>query len=305
MLYTTHFLILILPLVCALLAVAFYTLLERKLLGYIMLRKGPNKVGFMGILQPFSDAGKLFCKEVVVPRYANFIPFILCPTFVLGISLTLWVMYPFKNSELIFVCGLVQFLVISSMSVYGTMVAGWSSNSKYALLGAVRSVAQSISYEVPMSFIILCFIYGSSSFMLQEIGMFQHVIMFFFPFFPCCVLWVICILAETNRAPFDFVEGESELVSGFNVEYSGGAFAMIYMAEYSSMLFNSVISSVLFFGSNEIFMSIMCMFFVVGFVWVRGTMPRMRYDKLMKLCWTVILCVAMCVACVVMCYSFL
>nr|QHO63841.1 NADH dehydrogenase subunit 1 [Geukensia demissa] len=278
---------LFLPFIFVLLAVAFFTLLERKLLGAIMLRKGPNKVGFMGLLQPFSDAGKLFCKELVFPQYSNIVPFIICPGFMLGLSLSFWIFYPFMSLETLFMFGFLQFLVISSMSVYGVMVAGWSSNSKYSLLGSVRSVAQSISYEIPFMLLFFTVVFLGWSFFLQELSIWQEGVMFFGTIYLFGVMeWVVCLLAENNRAPFDFVEGESELVSGFNVEYSGGMFAMIFMSEYSSMMFGSLLTGVLFWGGSEVFFSVVCVFFILFFVWVRGTYPRMRYDKLMKLGWT-------------------
>nr|AXP84556.1 NADH dehydrogenase subunit 1 [Perumytilus purpuratus] len=277
-----------LPFICALLAVGFFTLFERKLLGSIMLRKGPDKVGFMGILQPFSDAGKLFCKEVVMPSRSNIVPYLLAPVFMLSISLALWILYPFSSMSLLFIFGVLQFLVTAGVSVYGVMVAGWSSNSKYSLLGSVRSIAQSISYEISFSLIIFVVIGLSMSFFVQEIVMWQEGPLIFFLIYSIgLALWMVCILAESHRAPFDFVEGESELVSGFNVEYSGGLFAMIFMSEYSSMLFSSIFSACLFFGGSEVLLSVLSIFFVFFFVWVRGSFPRMRYDKLMKLGWTV------------------
>ena len=283
--------VLALPFICALLAVAFYTLIERKLLGIFMIRKGPNKVGFIGVMQPFRDAGKLFTKEVVVPRYSNKGPFLFCPAILLGFSLILWVLYPFKCVRVIFVCGLIQFLLISGLRVYGVIVAGWSSNSKYALLGSVRAVAQRISYEVPLRFVQFSITIFAGSILIQEVSEFQingNVLIL------CIVVrfvvWVICILAETNRAPFDLVEGESELVSGFNVEYSGGAFALVYIAEYSRMLFNRLITGVLFFGVNELFISIIALVFACFYVLIRAATPRIRYDKLIYVCWTVVLC---------------
>nr|YP_009681471.1 NADH dehydrogenase subunit 1 [Mytilisepta keenae]QDO71858.1 NADH dehydrogenase subunit 1 [Mytilisepta keenae] len=277
-----------LPIICVLLAIGFFTLFERKLLGSMMLRKGPNKVGFMGLLQPFSDAGKLFCKEVNVPRFANVMPFVIAPVFMLMISMSLWIMYPFSSVGALFIFGVLQFLATAGVSVYGVMVAGWSSNSKYSLLGSVRSVAQSISYEISFSLIIFVLVLMSMSFFIQEISFWQEgAFMFVMAYLMGLVLWMVCILAENHRAPFDFVEGESELVSGFNVEYSGGLFAMIFMAEYGSMLFSSILSACLFFGGSEVFMSIVFLFFDYFFVWVRGSFPRMRYDKLMKIGWTV------------------
>nr|YP_010408180.1 NADH dehydrogenase subunit 1 [Brachidontes pharaonis]URF22679.1 NADH dehydrogenase subunit 1 [Brachidontes pharaonis] len=281
-------LLIILPFICVLLAIGFFTLLERKVLGSVMIRKGPNKVGYMGLLQPFSDAGKLFCKEFVVPSRANLVPFFVAPSLMLGLSLSLWLLYPMKFVDMVFVFGSLQFLVTASVGVFGVMMAGWSSNSKYALLGSVRSIAQSISYEIPFCLILFSVVTMVLSFMVQEVMVWQD------SFFILCMvylsglsLWLISILAENHRAPFDFVEGESELVSGFNVEFSGGGFAMIFMSEYSSMMFSSFITSVMFFGGSEFVVSLLSLGFIYFFVWIRGTFPRMRYDKLMILGWTV------------------
>nr|YP_009117169.1 NADH dehydrogenase subunit 1 [Perna perna]AJC00158.1 NADH dehydrogenase subunit 1 [Perna perna] len=278
----------ILPFICVLLAVGFFTLFERKVLAAIMIRKGPNKVGYMGLMQPFSDAGKLFCKEFIFPNYANLGPFYVAPGLMLGISLSLWIMYPMNFVDMMFVFSMLQFLATASVSVFGVMMAGWASNSKYALLGSVRSIAQSISYEIPFSLILFTITSVSFSFMFQEVMSWQEsCVVFFSMYLMGFSLWLVSILAENHRAPFDFVEGESELVSGFNVEYSGGGFAMIFMSEYSSMMFSSFVTSVMFFGGHELFVSVLTLFFIFFFVWVRGTFPRMRYDKLMYLGWTI------------------
>nr|ADE05916.1 NADH dehydrogenase subunit 1 [Mytilus trossulus] len=290
----------VIPFVGVLLAVGFYTLLERKILGIIMIRKGPSKVSYMGILQPFSDAGKLLCKEFIVPTRANVGPFIWAPALMLTISLLGWVLYPYKSAEVYYVFGMILFMVITSVSVYGVMLSGWASNSKYSLLGAVRAMAQSISYEIPMSFIFFCVVLCAGVFTFQEISAYQQGAFFFlFPLCGAMVVWLVCILAETNRAPFDFVEGESELVSGYNVEYSGGGFAVMFIAEYSSILLSSVMSSALFFGGNEVLLGLFMMAFSTFFVVTRASLPRLRYDKLMSLCWTVLMCVMLMVsACV-------
>nr|YP_009058847.1 NADH dehydrogenase subunit 1 [Brachidontes exustus]AIM58707.1 NADH dehydrogenase subunit 1 [Brachidontes exustus] len=278
----------VLPFICVLLAVGFFTLFERKVLAAIMIRKGPNKVGYMGLLQPFSDAGKLFCKEFVYPNRANVMPFFFAPSLMLGVSMSLWILYPLNFVDMVFVFGALQFMVTAGVSVFGVMMAGWASNSKYALLGSVRSIAQSISYEIPFCLILFSVAVFILTFMFQEIMLWQE------SFFVLCSLylsgislWLISILAENHRAPFDFVEGESELVSGFNVEYSGGGFAMIFMSEYSSMMFSSIVTSVMFFGGSELLVSFLSLFFIYFFVWIRGTFPRMRYDKLMYLGWTI------------------
>lgn len=279
--------VMFLPFIFVLLAVAFFTLLERKLLGAIMLRKGPNKVGFMGLLQPFRDAGKLFCKELVFPQYSNITPFIICPGFMLGLSLRFWIFYPFMRLEILFIFGFLQFLVISRIRVYGVIAAGWSSNSKYSLLGSVRSVAQSISYEIPFMLLFFTVVFLGWRFFLQELSLWQEGFIFFGVIYLFGVIeWVICLLAENNRAPFDFVEGESELVSGFNVEYSGGMFAIIFISEYRSIMFGRVLTGILFWGGNEVLFRVISVFFILFFVWVRGTYPRIRYDKLIKLGWT-------------------
>nr|YP_010464287.1 NADH dehydrogenase subunit 1 [Chlorophila portschinski]UUL71664.1 NADH dehydrogenase subunit 1 [Chlorophila portschinski] len=273
--------------VCVLIGVAFLTLLERKVLGYIQIRKGPNKVGFMGILQPFGDAIKLFSKEQTFPFMSNFNVYYFSPVLNLFISLFIWMLMPFLGVFLSFNLSLLFFLCVSSVSVYCIMLAGWSSNSSYSLLGSLRSVAQIVSYEVSLSLILMSLVYLVLGFDLALFIEHQSNIWLMFFCFPLFFMWIISSLAETNRTPFDFAEGESELVSGFNVEYSSGGFAMIMLAEYSSILFMSMISVVLFLGGDLYSF----MFFVkvafVGFVfvWARGTFPRFRYDKLMYLAW--------------------
>nr|ASB29947.1 NADH dehydrogenase subunit 1 [Gigantidas platifrons]BAV25060.1 NADH dehydrogenase subunit 1 [Gigantidas platifrons] len=285
----------ILPGVFGLLAVGWFTLVERKVLGYIMTRKGPNKVGFLGLMQPMSDGAKLFSKEMLVPMYSNFVPFLVCPVVTFFIALLLWLLYPFHSSEGVFMCGVLFYLANSGTTVYGVMVAGWSSNSKYALLGTMRAMAQSISYEVSMALVLLSCVFMSGSMHLQSLKLWQEKSLFIMgvailPFF---VVWLISMLAETNRAPFDFVEGESELVSGFNVEYSSGGFALIYMAEYSNMLFNSLFTCVMFLGTSDAMMVGQAWIFLFFFLWARGTFPRFRYDMLMGLAWKTFLCIVL------------
>nr|YP_003331015.1 NADH dehydrogenase subunit 1 [Adelium sp. NCS-2009]ACM45075.1 NADH dehydrogenase subunit 1 [Adelium sp. NCS-2009] len=272
---------------CVLVGVAFLTLLERKVLGYIQIRKGPNKVGFMGILQPFSDAMKLFSKEQTFPFMSNFNIYYVSPSFNLLISLLLWISMPFLSGFLSFNLSLLFFLSVSSLGVYTIMMAGWSSNSSYSLLGSLRSVAQTISYEVSLSLILMSFIYLIMGFNMLDFFKFQEYVWFIFLCFPLCLMWVISSLAETNRTPFDFAEGESELVSGFNVEYSSGGFAMIFMAEYASILFMSMVCVLLFIGGdlNSFMFFIKLVFMAFMFIWIRGTLPRFRYDKLMYLAW--------------------
>nr|QAT19795.1 NADH dehydrogenase subunit 1 [Curculio sp. SZ-2019] len=273
--------------ISVLVGVAFLTLLERKVLGYIHVRKGPNKVGFIGLLQPFSDAIKLFSKEQTLPLVSNFWLYYVSPIFNLFFSLLLWVCMPFITINLSFNLSILFFLSISSLSVYTIMLAGWSSNSNYAMLGSLRSVAQTISYEVSLILILLSFLFMIFSYDLIDLFKYQQNVWFLFMFLPLSFMWLVSSLAETNRTPFDFAEGESELVSGFNVEYSSGGFAFIFLAEYSNILFMSMICSLLFLGGNVYEFSFFLKMIFISFVWiwVRGTFPRYRYDKLMYLAW--------------------
>nr|YP_006576055.1 NADH dehydrogenase subunit 1 [Euspilotus scissus]ACZ58582.1 NADH dehydrogenase subunit 1 [Euspilotus scissus] len=285
----------IITFICVLIGVAFLTLLERKVLGYIQIRKGPNKVGMLGLLQPFSDAIKLFTKESSSPLLSNFSFYMLSPVISLMLALMMWLLVPFFSNLLTFQYGILFFLCVSSMSVYPTIVAGWSSNSNYAMLGSLRSVAQTISYEVALSLVLLSFLGLTLSFNLLSFLVFQKYVWFLFLCFPLSLVWVLSSLAETNRTPFDFAEGESELVSGFNVEYSSGGFALIFLAEYSNILFMSMMSVILFLGGNiysfSFFLKLVFMSFL--WLWVRGTLPRYRYDKLMYLAWKSILPIAL------------
>nr|AEP27718.1 NADH dehydrogenase subunit 1 [Otiorhynchus rugosostriatus] len=273
--------------ICVLVGVAFLTLLERKVLGYIQIRKGPNKVGFLGLLQPFSDAIKLFTKEQTYPFMSNFNLYYFSPIMNLFLSLLLWMSLPFFTVNFNFNLSFLFFLSISSLGVYTIMLAGWSSNSNYAMLGGLRSVAQTISYEVSLVLILLSFLFMISSFNLIDLGNFQENIWFGFVLLPLSVMWAVSSLAETNRTPFDFAEGESELVSGFNVEYSSGGFAMIFLSEYANILFMSMLCSMLFLGGNlcSWVFFIKITFVAFFWIWVRGTLPRYRYDKLMYLAW--------------------
>nr|UZT27204.1 NADH dehydrogenase subunit 1 [Monochamus sartor urussovii] len=273
--------------ICVLVGVAFLTLLERKVLGYIQIRKGPNKVGFIGLIQPFSDAIKLFSKEQTFPYMSNFNLYYFSPMMNLFLALILWICMPFFSMNISFNLSILYFLSISSLSVYTVMLAGWSSNSNYSLLGSLRAVAQTISYEVSLALILMSFLYLILSLNILDLMKYQKYIWFIILMLPLCFMWLVSSLAETNRTPFDFAEGESELVSGFNVEYSSGGFAMIFLAEYASILFMSFMCCMLFMGGD--LMSFM-FFIKIGFfsflwVWVRGTLPRYRYDKLMYLAW--------------------
>nr|YP_010564476.1 NADH dehydrogenase subunit 1 [Pisidia serratifrons]UZA47092.1 NADH dehydrogenase subunit 1 [Pisidia serratifrons] len=272
---------------CVLFGVAFLTLLERKVLSYIQIRKGPNKVGYQGILQPFSDAVKLFTKEQIVLSMVNFIPFYMSPVMSLFFALLVWVVFPCSFGLLDFNMGVLFFFCILSVSVYSMMSAGWSSNCKYSMLGGLRAVAQTISYEVSLALILLCYIILIESFNLKMFSEYQKEFWFLFLALPLSLIWLVSSLAETNRTPFDFSEGESELVSGFNTEYGSGGFALIFMAEYASILFMSMLFSLIFLGGNVcsvfFYMKIVVLSFV--FIWVRGTLPRLRYDKLMYMAW--------------------
>nr|QVM79204.1 NADH dehydrogenase subunit 1 [Tsivoka simplicicollis] len=273
--------------VCVLVGVAFLTLLERKVLGYIQIRKGPNKVGFIGLVQPFSDAIKLFTKEQTYPYMSNFNLYYFSPVMNLFLALFLWMCMPFVTVNFSFSLSLLFFLSVSSLGVYTVMLAGWSSNSNYSLLGSLRSVAQTISYEVSLALILLSYLFLILSLNMMDLMKYQEYIWFIFFSLPLCLMWLVSSLAETNRTPFDFAEGESELVSGFNVEYSSGGFAMIFLAEYASILFMSMLCVLLFLGGNLVSWFFFVKLGILGFiwVWVRGTLPRFRYDKLMYLAW--------------------
>nr|YP_009694227.1 NADH dehydrogenase subunit 1 [Dytiscus sharpi]BBI93133.1 NADH dehydrogenase subunit 1 [Dytiscus sharpi] len=281
------FISILLLIICVLVGVAFLTLLERKVLGYIQIRKGPNKVGFMGIPQPFSDAIKLFSKEQTFPLLSNYIMYYYSPIMSLFLSLMLWLVMPYLMGLLMFNLSMLFFLCITSMGVYTIMIAGWSSNSSYSLLGGMRAVAQTISYEVSLALIFMSFMVLVGSFSLLDFYKYQMFIWMIFLCLPLGFIWFVSSLAETNRTPFDFAEGESELVSGFNVEYSSGGFALIFLSEYSSILFMSMLFCVLFLGSDlmSMFFYIKLVFLSFSFIWVRGTLPRFRYDKLMFLAW--------------------
>nr|UFQ24009.1 NADH dehydrogenase subunit 1 [Anopheles albitarsis] len=273
--------------ICVMVGVAFLTLLERKVLGYIQIRKGPNKVGFNGLLQPFSDAVKLFTKEQTYPLVSNYISYYFSPVFSLFLSLLIWMCIPYLIKLYSFNLGVLFFLCCTSLGVYTVMIAGWSSNSNYALLGGLRAVAQTISYEVSLALILLSFIFLIGNYNFMNFYNYQSYVWFIFFCFPLGLVWLASCLAETNRTPFDFAEGESELVSGFNVEYSSGGFALIFLAEYSSILFMSMLFVVIFLGGDiySLLFFLKLTFISFVFIWVRGTLPRFRYDKLMYLAW--------------------
>nr|YP_009364257.1 NADH dehydrogenase subunit 1 [Anaulaciulus koreanus]ARF02900.1 NADH dehydrogenase subunit 1 [Anaulaciulus koreanus] len=285
MTYTMFILNYIVLIIFILVGVAFITLLERKILGYIQIRKGPNKVSVGGLLQPFTDAMKLFTKETTFVKTSNKLIYYLVPVSMIMLTLFMWMIYFFKGGGVDFKLGVVFFLCCSSLSVYMLFGSGWASNSKYALLGALRGVAQTISYEVVLALIILGTIILVICYDLKSISYYQILVWMMWVMLPLCFAWFVCGLAETNRTPFDFSEGESELVSGFNVEYSSGLFAFMFMSEYGNIIFYSYLTSKIYLGSN-IFMSfIFTILLIVLFIWMRGTMPRFRYDKLMYLAW--------------------
>lgn len=285
-----------------LIAVAYVTLAERKVLGSMQLRKGPNVVGIFGLLQPLMDGIKLFTKETILPTHANLVIFVLAPVFAFTLSLLSWAVIPYDGDSGSVIAdlniGILYLFAISSISVYAILMSGWSSNSKYAFFGAIRAAAQMISYEVSMGLIIISVIMCAGSLNITKIVLAQEEIWFVVPLFPAAIMFFVSALAETNRPPFDLTEGESELVSGYNVEYSAMAFALFFLAEYAHIILMSLLTSVLFFGGwlplipfnvdlipNAFWLALKTSFFIFVFVWVRATFPRMRYDQLMALLW--------------------
>nr|YP_009058284.1 NADH dehydrogenase subunit 1 [Quasipaa yei]AIL50252.1 NADH dehydrogenase subunit 1 [Quasipaa yei] len=272
-------------------AVAFLTLIERKILGYMQHRKGPNVVGPFGLLQPIADGVKLFIKEPVRPSTASQILFILAPTMALILAMLLWTPLPLPFALSDFNLGILFILALSSLIVYTILGSGWASNSKYALIGALRAVAQTISYEVAMALIILCAIILAGGFSLTNFNTTQQYTWLIIPLWPLTLMWFVSTLAETNRAPFDLTEGESELVSGFNVEYAGGPFALFFLAEYANILMMNTLSTIIFLGSSAhtimptAILMIKASLMSLLFLWVRASYPRFRYDQLMHLVW--------------------
>lgn len=277
----------LLLIICVIVGVAFLTLLERKVLGYIQIRKGPNKVGLIGIPQPFCDAVKLFTKEQVYPMASNYLVYYFSPVVSLFLSLLIWMCIPYFSKLYSFNLGVLFFLACTSLGVYTVIIAGWSSNSNYALLGGLRAVAQTISYEVSLALIFLSFVFLIGNYNLINFYNYQFYLWFIVVTFPLAIVWFASRLAETNRTPFDFAEGESELVSGFNVEYRRGGFALIFLAEYARILFISILFSIIFLGGDvfSFLFFIKLTFISFIFIWVRGTLPRFRYDKLIYLAW--------------------
>lgn len=285
--YLLIFIGLVILILGVLIGVAFLTLLERKVLGYIQIRKGPNKLGIIGILQPFSDAIKLFTKEQTYPLYSNYFAYYFSPIFSFFLSLLIWIVIPYYFNMIRFNLGFLFFFCCTSMGVYTLIVAGWSSNSNYALLGGLRAVAQTISYEVSLALIMISVIIIIIDFNLLKFRNYQTIIWFIFIILPLSLCWLSSSLAETNRTPFDFAEGERELVSGFNIEYRRGGFALIFLAEYSRILFISILFILIYIGGYDLtfFFYLKLVFISFFFIWVRGTLPRYRYDKLIYLAW--------------------
>ncbi len=317
-LYVIKVLLLILCIaVPLLLSVAYLTLWERKLIGWMQVRIGPNRVGPMGLLQPIADGLKLLVKEIIVPAGANKFLFVLAPVMTIMPAMAAWAVVPF-SPELVLAdvdAGLLYIMAISSLGVYGIIIAGWASNSKYAFLGAMRSVAQMVSYELAMGFALVCVLMAAQSLNLGDVVRMQRgdwgfLNWFWIPLFPILLVYLISGVAETNRAPFDVAEGESEIVAGFHVEYSGMTFAVFFLAEYANMILISTLTSVMFLGgwlspvpavfadaiglpwlAAENFGWLLVKLFVVvsSFLWFRATFPRYRYDQIMRLGWKVFL----------------
>ena len=292
----------ILPL---LVATAYLTLMERKVIGAMQLRKGPNVVGPFGLLQPLADGLKLFVKETVIPSGANKVVFVLAPMVTFSLALVAWAVIPFDSGVVLadINVGILYLFAISSLGVYGVIMAGWASNSKYAFLGALRSAAQMVSYEISIGFVLVTVLLCVGSLNLTEVVMAQQNVWFAVPLLPMFVVFFISALAETNRAPFDLPEAEAELVSGYNVEYSSMTFALFFLGEYANMILMSAMTVILFLGGwlppfnmapftwipGPIWFFLKILFVLFVFLWVRATFPRYRYDQLMRLGWKVFL----------------
>nr|AXI97806.1 NADH dehydrogenase subunit 1 [Gracilaria vermiculophylla]WDZ68082.1 NADH dehydrogenase subunit 1 [Gracilaria vermiculophylla] len=294
--------IIILPL---LIAIAYMTLAERKVMAAMQRRKGPNIVGVFGLLQPLADGLKLFVKETVLPSSANLSMFILAPILTFLLALIAWCVLPLGEGMVYsdINMGILYLLAISSLGVYGIIISGWSSNSKYAFLGALRSAAQMVSYEVSIGLILINILLCAGSLNLTEIVLAQQQIWYAIPLFPALIMFYISVLAETNRAPFDLPEAEAELVAGYNVEYSAMGFALFFLGEYANMILMCGLTTILFLGGwlpifnfvifhwipSTIWFGLKTAFLLFGFVWIRSAFPRYRYDQLMRLGWKVFL----------------
>jgi NADH-quinone oxidoreductase subunit H len=306
MLYTLAIILKILSIVLPLLiSVAYFTLAERKIMGAMQRRKGPNVVGTFGLLQPLADGFKLLIKETVIPSNANTVVFILAPIITFLLSLLGWAVIPFGEDKVLadLNVGIMYLFAISSLGVYGVITSGWSSNSKYAFLGALRSAAQMVSYEVSIGVIIITVLLCVGSLNLSEIVLAQQSMWFCIPLFPMFLMFFISALAETNRHPFDLPEAEAELVAGYNVEYSAMGFALFFLGEYANMLLMSGMTVILFLGGwlaplpiapftwvpGPLWFGIKMCFFVILFIWARAAFPRYRYDQLMRLGWKIFL----------------
>ena len=299
-------------------SVAYFTYFERKVIGYIQVRRGPNRVGPLGLLQPFADLFKMLFKELIVPSDANRFLFLLAPVLALAPALTAWAVVPFNDWMVLadIDAGLLFILAMTSMGVYGILIGGWASNSKYALLGGLRSAAQTVSYEIAMGFALVGVVVLAGTLNLTGIVQAQSggvLSWFWLPLFPLFVIYFISGVAETNRAPFDVAEGESEIVAGFHVEYSGSAFAVFFLAEYANMILISALAALLFLGGwlspfqglpvvGESFLGqgglhwflIKTAFFCFLYLWFRATFPRYRYDQIMRLGWKVFIPITIC-----------
>jgi len=289
-------------LVPVLIMVAYLTYAERKVLAAIQVRKGPNVVGPFGLWQPFADAIKMLMKETIIPSGANRLLFLIAPLITFGLAMIAWAVIPVNAGWAIsnINVGILYLFAISSLGVYGIIVAGWASNSKYAFLGAMRSAAQMVSYEVSMGFVIVSVLLCAGSLNLSQIVLAQRQLWFFIPLFPMFIVFFVSVLAETNRSPFDLPEGESEIVAGFFVEYSSLSFGLFFLGEYANMILMSALTTILFLGGwlgpfglwpaiGPIWFILKVCFCLFVFIWVRGTFPRYRYDQLMRLGWKVFL----------------
>nr|YP_007624410.1 NADH dehydrogenase subunit 1 [Grus nigricollis]ACN53696.1 NADH dehydrogenase subunit 1 [Grus nigricollis] len=277
-----------------LIAVAFLTLVERKILSYMQARKGPNIVGPFGLLQPIADGVKLFIKEPIRPSTSSPFLFIMTPILALLLAITIWIPLPLPFPLTDLNLGLLFLLAMSSMAVYSILWSGWASNSKYALIGGLRAVAQTISYEVTLAIILLSMMVLSGNYTLSTLATTQEPLYLIFSSWPLAMMWYISTLAETNRAPFDLTEGESELVSGFNVEYAAGPFALFFLAEYANIMLMNTLTTILFLNPSSLnpptelyplALATKVLILSSGFLWVRASYPRFRYDQLMHLLW--------------------